>query len=145
VRAVPLRGKIPPVPKRARDSWPSFPRVQAPKPAGLGPLPCGTAFCRRLHVLFVTEAATRWAHILGPTAHPNHGRVTQYARNLTLTLVDRADRFRFLLRDRDGKFSDAFDAVLTSAGIEVPPSPPRPPRPPKANAFAERWAGISPP
>ncbi|MFG2561821.1 transposase [Streptomyces sp. NPDC048496] len=55
-----------------------------------------------------------------------------------LTLGDRVDRFRFFLRDRDGKFSDAFDAVLAGAGVEVLLSPPRSP---KANAFAERWVG----
>ena len=55
-----------------------------------------------------------------------------------VTLEDRIDRFRFFLRDRDGKFSDAFDTVLAGAGVQVLLSPPRSP---KANAFAERWVG----
>ncbi|WP_406516409.1 integrase core domain-containing protein [Streptomyces sp. NBC_00134] len=48
------------------------------------------------------------------------------------------DRFRFFLRDRVGKFSDPFDAVLGGAGVQVLLSPPRSP---KANAFAECWVG----
>jgi transposase InsO family protein len=64
--------------------------------------------------------------------------VTQQARNLVLTLEDRVDRFWFFLRDRDDKFSEAFDTVLAGAGVQVLLSPPRSP---KANAFAERWVG----
>ncbi|MGW2937124.1 integrase core domain-containing protein, partial [Streptomyces sp. NPDC001156] len=77
-------------------------------------------------------------HVLGISAHPNRDWVTQQVRNLMMDLEDRVDRFRFLLRDRDGKFSDAFDAVLADAGVQVLLSPPRSP---KANAFAERWVG----
>ena len=57
-----------------------------------------------------------------------------------LTLEDRLDRFRYFVRDRDGKFSDAFDAVLAGAGMDVLLTPPQSP---KANAFAERWVGTA--
>jgi hypothetical protein len=62
--------------------------------------------------------------------------VTQTARNLLMDLAERADRFRFMVRDRDTKFTIAFDAVLTAAGIDVVKTPPRSPQ---ANADAERW------
>jgi transposase InsO family protein len=58
------------------------------------------------------------------------------ARNLLMDLGERAARFRFLLRDRAGQFTEAFDAVLSGAAIEVVKIPPGSPR---ANAYAERW------
>ena len=91
---------------------------------------------RRLYVFFVVEVGTRHVHVLGVTAYPDGAWTVQQARNLLMDMGERANRLRFLVRDRAGQFTEAFDAVLGSAGIEVVKIPPRSPR---ANAYAERW------
>jgi hypothetical protein len=95
-----------------------------------------TALCQRLYVLVVMDVATRRVHVLGISAHSNRDWVTQQVRNLMMDLEDPVDLFRFFLRDRDGKFSDAFDAVLADAGVQLLLSLPRSA---KANAVAEHW------
>ena len=92
---------------------------------------------QRLYCLFVIEVGSRYVHILGITANPDNGPWTvQQIRNLLMDLGDRATGFRQLVRDRAGQFTEAFDAVLADAGIEVVKIPPRSPR---ASAHAERF------
>ncbi len=73
---------------------------------------------------------------MGATTNPSGQWVVQQARNLMLNLEERANRLRFLIRDRDAKYTAMFDTVFQTEGIEVLLTPPQAPR---ANAFAERW------
>jgi putative transposase len=91
---------------------------------------------QRLYCLFVMEVGSRYVHILGITANPDGPWTVQQIRNLLMDLGERAAAFRFLVRDRAGQFTEAFDAVLAGVGIDAVNIPPRSPR---ANTYAERF------
>jgi len=91
---------------------------------------------RRLYVAFVIEHRTRRVHLLGITRHPTSQWATQLARNLAADLEEAECRFTYLIRDRDAKFTAAFDAVFASIGTAVLPIAPQAPR---MNAYAERF------
>jgi len=93
-----------------------------------------TVFLKRFYVLFFIEISTRRVHFAGVTAHPNGQWVTQQVKNLFMG--QELGQFKFLIRDRDSKFSGSFDNVFATEGLKVLRTPYRSPR---ANAFAERW------
>jgi transposase InsO family protein len=136
VRRVLKQLRIPPAPQRNRTTWRQFLRTQAATMLACDffHVDCAVTL-RRVYVFFVIEVGTRHVYVLGVTTHSDGAWTVQQARNLLMDLAERAARFRFLVRDRAGQFTDGFDAVLSAAGIEVVKIPPQSPR---ANAYAER-------
>jgi len=97
-------------------------------------MPHGAGASRRPYI----ELQSRRVHLAGISANPDGAWVTQQARNLLMRLDDEGVRARFLIRDRDSKFTHAFDEFFRSEGMRVIRAPVRAPR---ARANAERWVG----
>jgi putative transposase len=129
-----------PAPCRAAGSttWRSFLRRQAAGIVACDFLTVDTVFLQRLYVLFFIQLHNRRVHLAGVTVNPTGAWVAQQARNLTVALEEEATAVRFLIRDRDSKFTRAFDDLWHGLGAEVIRTPIQAPN---ANAVAERWVG----
>ena len=136
VAAVLRRHGIPPAPRRQGPTWSQFLSAQAKGIVATDFFQIDTVLLLRYYVLFVIEVQSRAVHVLGATANPNGAWVTQVARNFASDLEETGRNFRFLIRDRDTKFTRSFDEVFASIGIETIRTPVRSPR---ANAYAERF------
>ncbi|MDN3360062.1 hypothetical protein [Actinomadura sp. DC4] len=131
---------INPAPERVSSTWASFLRSQAEALLACDFFETVTLCGARMYVLAVVEHHSRRIRVLGATAHPTATWVIQAARNLVMELHGAGCRAEYLIRDRDrdrdGKFPDLFDAILTDAGINVVLTGVRMPR---MNALMERW------
>jgi putative transposase len=111
--------EIEPAPPRLESSWAGFLRRQVANILECDFLTVDTVFLKRFYILFFIELQSRPVHLAGITANPNGAWVTQQARNLLMRLDDEGVRARFLIRDRDSKFTRGFDEVFRTAGIRV--------------------------
>jgi len=125
-------------PDRTGPTWGEFLKYQATTMLACDFFTVDTVLLRRLYVLFFIELDTRKVYVTGVTAHPTGAWVVQQARNLSYELTERVQPVKFLIRDRDTKFTAAFDEVFHSEGTRIIRTPVRAPR---ANAFADRFVG----
>jgi putative transposase len=132
-----LRGRRIPPPSGRDDQWRAFLRAHARSVVAIDLFHVDCAFSlTRLYAAFVIEHRTRRVHLLGVTRYPAGAWLTQLARGFTADLEEAGHRFSHLIRDRDGRFTSAFDAVFAAAGTEVLLTAPQAPR---MNAYAERF------
>lgn len=125
-----------PTGRRRGMTWREFVRTQRHSLVAVDFFTVETIWLQRLYVLFFIELGSRRVHLAGCTPNPSGSWVTQQARQLMWTLAERPEPVRFLIRDRDQKFTERFDDVFRSDGIDIVRTPFRAPQ---ANGVAERF------
>ena len=138
VWAILKRHGIDPSPRRSGPTWGEFLATQAKGLMACDFFHVDTVLLRRLYVLVFIHHDRRLVRIAGITSNPVASWVTQQARNLSMDLTDRANALKFLIRDRDTKYTASFDAVFAADGASVITTPVRAP---SANAICERVVG----
>ena len=133
-----LRARRIPPPSRRDDTWRTFLRSQAETILAMDFLHVDTVMLKRLYAAVVIEVGGRGAYLLGVTDHPTGAWATQLARELAADLEQADHHFTRLIRDRDAKFTESFDAVFASVGVEILLTAPQAPR---MNAYVERLIG----
>lgn len=136
VKNVLRRHGLLPAPQRGCSSWRTFLKHYRQQMLACDFFTVETIRLETLYVLFFIELGSRRVYLAGCTANPNRAWVTQQARQLVWLLSDEAQSMRFLIHDRDSKFTTSLDQVFVSEGFEIVHTPFRAP---KANAVAERW------
>src|SRR6266498_1659317 len=134
IRRLLAKAKLEPAPRRSGPTWREFLHAQAASIVACDFFTVESMFLRRYYVLFFIAHGSRRVWLAGCAANPTGVWVTQQARNLGLDFSDQG--VRFLIRDRDSKYSGPFDEVFRSEGIRILKTPVRAP---KANAIAERF------
>ena len=130
-----------PAGKRGEMTWREFIQAHRQSLLAVDFFTVETIRLARLYVLFFIELESRRVHMVGCTPNPSAPWVVQQARQLSWTLPKRAAPIKFLIRDRDQKFTERFDEVFRSDGIEVVRTPFRAPQ---ANGVAERFCAQRP-
>ena len=136
IRTVLLGNGLRPAPRRASVTWRGFLRAQASSIIATDFFTVETVRLTTLYVLFIIELGTRRVRLVGVTRHPNGPWVVQRAREFSMERPEGATTPRFLIRDRDSKFTRAFDDAFMADGTQIIKTPIQAPN---ANAFAERW------
>jgi transposase InsO family protein len=129
---------IDPAPCRTGATWRQFLHAQATGILAVDFLHVDTVLLKRLYVLVFIEHGNRRMHLGGVTAHPTGEWTVQQARNLALSLGERFQDIRFLIRDRGSNFTRTFDAVFQATGTRILRTAVQAPR---MNATCERLVG----
>jgi putative transposase len=134
IRRLLAQAKLEPAPRRDGPSWRAFWHAQAASSVARDFFTVESLLLRRYYALFFIAHGNRRVRLAGCTANPTGAWVAQQARNLALDSSDQG--VRFLIRDRDSKYSGPFDEVFRSEGTRIVKTPARAP---KGDAIAERF------